>query len=327
MKKFFSLFLSIVMLFGITAGLDITANAACYTCFTDLERISWDRYTGNLGDSRLNILEDEYMYGYGNKNLDGIPTYKNGFEAWIARWNGDPEISWVKATFRLDSLYRNLSGKIGLIKSYNITNFDTTVYFYDDNILLGSYRVTAEDSNKVFNISVENVDYLTIMVKDNVAVCGGTSFALYDMFLDYRAEHSYYPIVDKATMYQNGHSMIRCSVCGDTVKTSTIYSPNNVELSSYSYTYNGKTKNPSVSVVDSVGNILNYGTDYTLTYENGRKNVGTYLVNVNFIGNYSGSKTLRFTIKPKRTSISTINAGKNQFKIKWKKITQQTNGY
>ena len=115
-----------------------------------------------------------------------------------------------------------------------------------------------------------------------------------------------------------------------TVKKTFIINPakvSNVKLSSTSYTYNGKTKTPSVTVKDNKGRKLKNGTDYTVKYSSGRKNVGKYAVKVTFKGNYTGSKTVYYYIVPKSTSISRVSALRKGFKLSWKKRKTQTTGY
>ena len=115
-----------------------------------------------------------------------------------------------------------------------------------------------------------------------------------------------------------------------TVKKTFIINPakvSNVKLSSTSYTYNGKTKTPSVTVKDNKGRKLKNGTDYTVKYSSGRKNVGRYAVKVTFKGNYTGSKTVYYYIVPKSTSISRVSALRKGFKLSWKKRKTQTTGY
>ena len=115
-----------------------------------------------------------------------------------------------------------------------------------------------------------------------------------------------------------------------TVKKTFIINPakvSNVKLSSTSYTYNGKTKTPSVTVKDSKGRKLKNGTDYTVKYSSGRKKVGRYAVKVTFKGNYTGSKTVYYYIIPKSTSISRVSALRKGFKLSWKKQKTQTTGY
>ena len=71
-----------------------------------------------------------------------------------------------------------------------------------------------------------------------------------------------------------------------------------VSLSAATFTYNGKVKAPTVTVKNTAGKVLKKGTDYTVTYSGGRKNVGTYKVTVKFKGNYSGTRTATFKITP-----------------------------
>ncbi len=103
--------------------------------------------------------------------------------------------------------------------------------------------------------------------------------------------------------------------------------PKNVKLSFNTCTYTGKVRKPSVTVKDAAGKTLKQGTDYTVKYSKGRKDVGTYTVTVTFKGNYSGTKKLTFKILPNGTSISKLTAGKKRFTANWKKQSTQTNGY
>ena len=100
-----------------------------------------------------------------------------------------------------------------------------------------------------------------------------------------------------------------------------------VSLSTTSYTYNGKVKTPSIKVKNSKNQTISKN-NYTISYAKGRKNVGKYKVSVKFKGNYTGTKTLYFTIKPKTTKISSIKRNKsNKVTIKWRKQATQVSGY
>lgn len=139
--------------------------------------------------------------------------------------------------------------------------------------------------------------------------------------------HTYKTTITKATTSKDGSKLSKCSVCGAVKSKSTIYKIKTVTLSATSYTYNGKTKTPTVTVKDSKGKTLKKDTDYTVTYEKGRKNVGQYNVTVKFKGNYSGTKKLTFKIVPQGTSLSSLSSGKKSFTAKWSKQTSQTTGY
>lgn len=138
--------------------------------------------------------------------------------------------------------------------------------------------------------------------------------------------HTYKTYTTKATTSKNGSIVTKCSVCGSVKSKSTIYYPKTITLSTTSYTYNGSVKKPTVKVVGSNGKTIS-SSNYTVTYASGRKNVGKYAVKITFKGNYSGTKTLYFHIKPKSTSVSSLTAGSKKFTVKWKKQATQTTGY
>ena len=139
--------------------------------------------------------------------------------------------------------------------------------------------------------------------------------------------HSYKTATIKATVSNNGSIVTKCTVCGVVESNVAVAKIASVSLSKTSLKYNGKAQKPSVTVKDSKGKTLKNGTDYTVKYSKGCKNVGQYTVTITFKGNYSGKKTLTFKIVPKGTSISKLTAGKKQFTVKWSKQTTQTSGY
>lgn len=108
--------------------------------------------------------------------------------------------------------------------------------------------------------------------------------------------HSYIDKVTKATTKKDGLITGVCSVCGVERKPITLKRVKTIKLSKTSYTYDAKAKKPTVVVKNADGKKLKSGTDYKVTYASGRKKVGTYTVKVKLIGNYSGSKKLKFTI-------------------------------
>lgn len=173
-----------------SARATVQANVATIS-LEEIPIIDEGHYTGNMGDSRIFNLNRSGLIGYdgryyrnGNTALDGT-ICNNGFEAWIARWNFGDNISWAYATFDTGGRYKTLTGKTNLIRgSYNTSSFDTTVYFLDGETVLASYRLTNTDYIKDICVDVSNVKELKLLVKDNVKAAGGTSFALYDLFLD-----------------------------------------------------------------------------------------------------------------------------------------------
>ncbi len=135
--------------------------------------------------------------------------------------------------------------------------------------------------------------------------------------------HSYKTTTTKATTSANGKKVTKCTVCGDVKSTKTIYKIASVSLSSTKYTYNGSKKTPTVTVKDSKGNKLTNGEDYKLTYSSSKRTaIGRYNVKVTFMGDYSGSKTLYFTIGPKNpTTVSAKLYGYDDVKVTWTKVS------
>ena len=139
--------------------------------------------------------------------------------------------------------------------------------------------------------------------------------------------HTYKQMVTKATTAKDGQTYKKCTVCGAVTGKTVIAKVSNIKLNKTAYTYNGKVQKPSVTVKNSKGKALKYGTDYTVSYPKGMKNVGKYTVKVTLKGNYSGSKSMTYNINPKGTSVSKVSAAKKGFKVTWKKQATQTTGY
>lgn len=116
---------------------------------------------------------------------------------------------------------------------------------------------------------------------------------------------------------------------GSVEKTFTIgkksISQTNIKLSDTSYTYNGKTQKPTVTVKLN-GIKLKNGTDYSISYKN-NKYVGSASVTIKGVGNYIGTVVKTFKINPKNTSLISLSKGNKQITAKWKKQTTQTTGY
>ena len=138
--------------------------------------------------------------------------------------------------------------------------------------------------------------------------------------------HTYKTTVTPATTSKDGKAVAACTVCKVVAKTVVIPKIASIGLSSPAYTYDGKVKTPTVTVKNSKGTTLKNGTDYTVTYASGRKIPGQYAVKITFKGNYSGSKTLYFTILPGVTSKIATATNSSAIKIAWKAVPGAT-GY
>lgn len=98
-----------------------------------------------------------------------------------------------------------------------------------------------------------------------------------------------------------------------------------VKLGKTSYVYTGKTIKPSVTV-KAAGKTLKEGTDYTVSYSNNTK-IGTAKVTVKGKGNYTGTITANFLIKPdKVTGLKQSGYYTNKIRLRWN-ATKGATGY
>lgn len=139
--------------------------------------------------------------------------------------------------------------------------------------------------------------------------------------------HKYgeYKTTKKAGFSKKGEQKSTCTVCKK-IDTKTIPAVATPVLKTY--TFNKKTKTPTVTVRDTAGNKVSAKA----TYPKSRKNVGKYKVKLTLTGkNYSGYKYVYFKINPVGKSISKITPSKKSFTVKWSKPSstyrKQMTGY
>ena len=133
-------------------------------------------------------------------------------------------------------------------------------------------------------------------------------------------EHTYKTTKTKATTAKDGKTGTACTTCGKVTKSVVIPKVSSFNLSATAYSYDGKTKTPTVTVKDSKGKTLKNSTDYTLAYSSGRKDIGRYAVKVTLKGNYSGTKTLYFDIKPAQVSKPKATQTTSSVTLSWSKV-------
>lgn len=138
--------------------------------------------------------------------------------------------------------------------------------------------------------------------------------------------HKYGTTITPASTKKDGKKVVKCSKCKDK-KTTKIYAAKDLILSKASYVHNGKKRKPSVTVKDSQGKSLKSGRDYTVKYPSGTENVGKYEVAIQLKGNYTGTLKKSYTVVPKPTTITKVQAKKKGFTVNWKKQLNQSTGY
>lgn len=134
--------------------------------------------------------------------------------------------------------------------------------------------------------------------------------------------------VDKPAGFSLAGSKSRhCSGCGEVADVTEIPMVSSVELSSTSFTFNGKEQAPVVTVKDGKGNRLKMGTDYSLTFNSNAVKVGVYSVLIKLQGNYTGNQTEYFTIIPPNATGLKLKAKSKAVQVSWKKQVRETDGY
>jgi len=131
--------------------------------------------------------------------------------------------------------------------------------------------------------------------------------------------------VAAATMTKDGKVTHLCA-CGIELSSEVVNKAATVKLGSTALAYNGKVKKPAIIVKDSKGNVISQD-NYTVSTPAGRKLVGTYTYKITFKGNYTGTKSLKLTIKPVKPTILAPKAEKKAVTVKWKKVSKQVTGY
>lgn len=94
---------------------------------------------------------------------------------------------------------------------------------------------------------------------------------------------------------------------------------NKIAFSASKYTYNGKTHAPSVKVYDQKGKMLS-ADQYTVKYSSGRKNLGSYTVDVYGKGDVTGTVSAKYVITPAKMKTPSVKSGKKKITVKWKKL-------
>ena len=293
MKKVLSLFLSVIMLFSITAGIDFSSFADDEGVIVDHEHI-YNEFITQAPTCTTEGIKYLWCTGCDREKTETIPKLPHTEVI-------DEE---VPATCLSTGLTQGSHCSVcnEIITPQEVV--EKTSHSYDGG------KITKKATCKAAGVKTYTC-----------TICGETKTETIP-----KTAHAYKTTTTKATTKKNGSVVTKCTACGSVSKSTVIYYPKTISLSTTSYTYNGKVKKPSVTVKDAKGKKISSG-NYTVSYSSGRKNVGQYTVTVKFKGNYSGTVKKTFTIKPKATTLSKVTAGKKAFTVKWKKQTSQTTGY
>lgn len=144
-----------------------------------------------------------------------------------------------------------------------------------------------------------------------------------------KTEHKYVKetLLRKAGIGADGVATSSCFYC-ETPKNRIIPAVSKIAIDNSTFIYNGKEQKPVVTVTDINNKSLTNGTDYTVTYHTESKDVNKYKLTVTLAGEYEGSRTFDYMIKPNPTEITTCTStAKSQVNLGWKLQSTQTSGY
>ena len=341
-------------------GIDCYTNQYDEPWVVGTENEMFIRYLGHTVTLPITIIENpverieintaptrEYFYGddefgmlYGDI-YEFYPTDLTGFSFTVYYTNGtsklftdeDIEDGPMIDGYRFWLIYDSWNPGIGdfpVTFEYMGMSFEYTVKLLNHQHTYDSGVVTKEATCKeegvmTFTCSTcsdtktEPIAKLTTHTYDHACdtscnVCGATR----------AITHTYTTTTTKATLTTDGSIVKACTVCNHVASTTVIAKPTTFTLSTTAYTYNGQVKKPAVTVKDANGNALVSGTDYTVTYPSGRTALGSYNITVTMKGNYSGTKTLTFTIGLATPNVTVANAT-NGVKISWNAISGAKN--
>jgi len=278
------------------ATLDDTENYSWADGTTGSKEISWSIAKGDIASLSVTGLETQVYNGSeftpevtvtdaaGNTLANGSDytvTYENNIEAGTA------------------------SVVITATDSGNYTG-SVTKYFEIEGKPLEESNVTVADATYTYDGSAKTPEV-------SVADEAGDTLAA---DTDYTVTYSNNVKAGTATVKVNGKGNYSGTISKSFKINAQSLKSANVKLAASSYTWNGKAKTPGVTVKNAASKTLKKNTDYTITYASGRKNVGKYTVKIVGKGNYKGTISKTFTIKPAKAAVSKITVGKKKMTVK-----------
>ena len=170
-----------------------------------------------------------------------------------------------------------------------------------------TFAITPKPADSLTITDITNQTYTGSEIEPNVSAKDGSTTL---------AEGTDYTVTYKNNV-NTGTATVTISFKGNytgTKEETFIITPKSAEEFTFSTipvcVYNGLAIEPEVSVIDEK-KILVKDVDYTISYKN-NVNVGTATVIISGVGNYTGTKTITFSILPKELKDVTVSAIANQ---------------
>ncbi|MBR1731025.1 MAG: leucine-rich repeat protein, partial [Ruminococcus sp.] len=191
----------------------------------------------------------------------------------------------------------------------------------------GIKTITIDSALKVFNTNMlSGCKNVVVNVKCNTAAY--KAFKKVSGYTVNCIQHDNKALAAKpATFTKDGiASGYICQSCGEKTKYKPISHISTVMLKNTKPEYSGKPVQPKVVAYSADGKTIS-SKNYSVTYTDKRINIGKKIAKVVFKGDYSGSKTLYYSIVPQKPVPTKITAKQNGFALNWKKNTTQKDGY
>lgn len=109
-----------------------------------------------------------------------------------------------------------------------------------------------------------------------------------------------------ATEAEAGEIQTICDICNQVKERTEISLIKRYLVSAKHFIYNGSIQKPTVTVYDSIGNVIS-SENYDVTYSADSIEPGTYTVTLIFKGNYSGTRLIEYYIDDNKATISAEN--------------------
>lgn len=305
--------------------------------------------TGSTGNKIVNAIwePDKYTIYFDSQGGSDVSSVECGYNCSLY---DIPEPT--KDGYRFQGWYSDKVGGTKLTTSTNMPANDVTYYAHwtPINYIINLYSVEDDATFLIkqisYNIECEDI-VLPEITREGYFFDGWTgegikkpqkdivitkgSFGSREYYANWTIdpcayEHNYDDIITPATTKSEGKIIPTCKICGKTKTAKTVLKIDKITLSTTSYTYGGNEKKPTVKVLDTDGNTLKSGTDYSVVYKN-NKNVGTATATITFKGKYAGTVNKNYKINPKGTTIKSIYPESKKMTVKWNKQSTQTFGY
>ncbi|MCD7723360.1 MAG: fibronectin type III domain-containing protein [Clostridiales bacterium] len=361
MKKFLSLFLSVLMLCSITAGLDLcaVAGSSSYSVSVSKTTYTYDskakKPAVTVKDSNGNKISSKYYTvsyiscstGKTVSSMKSVGKYYVKVKM-KGKYSGTfKKIVTIKP--KSTSIKSLAAAPVGFTVKWGKVASQTTgyqiQYSTDSSFSAKTTKTVTKNtttSKKITSLKEKTKYYVRVRTYKKVTVNGKTqkiysSWSAAKSVTTQKCSHSYTgaKVTAKATTAKNGSMQYTCEICGK-VKTVSIAKIASVSLSASSFTYDANAKSPSVTVTNSGGSKIS-SKYYTVSYiscatgktVSSMTAVGKYYVSVKFKTRYSGTVKKVVTIKPAATSITSLAATANngEITVKWGKVSAQITGY